>query len=254
MADHDQFADDLVLLALNELPETRAVEVRDHVTGCAACRREFDALRADTALLALSATGSHPPQRSRERLLSAIAKEPRVTRMVQLRPRWWALAPVFAAAVVTVFAILLWAENNDLRNELSALQSQVADTRRDLGHSREILAAMTAPDAMHMTLVATQAKPQPQIRVIYLKRSGNLMYFASNLAPLPEHKAYEMWIIPANGKAPIAAGTFKPDAHGMAQVLSPSLTEAPDAKSFAVTIEDEAGSPVPTSPMIMVGQ
>src|SRR5437879_3168773 len=131
MADHDQFADDLVLLALEELSQARAGEVRDHVAGCAACRREFEALRADTALLALSATGSHPPQRSRERLMSAIAKEPRVTRMVQLRPRWWALAPVFGAAVIAIFAILLWAENNSLRNELSALPSQVDDPRRE---------------------------------------------------------------------------------------------------------------------------
>src|SRR3954468_23996471 len=125
MADHDQFADDLVLLALEELPQNRAAEVRDHLASCAACRREFDSLRADTALLALSAAGPHPPQRSRERLMSAIAKEPRVTRMVQLRPRWWALAPVFGAAVVAVFAILLWVENNSLRNHLSELQNQV---------------------------------------------------------------------------------------------------------------------------------
>src|SRR5437868_15358924 len=123
MADHDQFAADLVLLALDDLPQTRATELRDHLAGCAACRREFDQLRGDTAVLALSATGSHPPQRSRERLMAAIAKEPRVTRMVQLRPRWWALAPVFAAAVVAIFAILLWAENNSLRNELGHLQT-----------------------------------------------------------------------------------------------------------------------------------
>jgi hypothetical protein len=254
MTNHDQFADDLVMFALDEIPQDRAAEFREHLEGCAACRREYAQLQEDAAVLALSVTGSKPPARSRERLLSAIAKEPRATRMVQLRPRWWALAPVFGAGLVAVFAILLWVDNNSLREELSALQAQVATDRRDLGRAREILSTMTASDAMHMTLVSAKEKPQPQVRVIYLKRTGNLIYFASNLSALPEHKAYQMWIIPMSGKPPMAAGVFKPDAHGMAQVMMPSLPEAPEAKTFAVTIENEAGSAVPTSPVIMAGQ
>jgi hypothetical protein len=242
------------MLALGELPEDRAAEFHLHMETCPACRREYDQLQADAALLALSVTRSKPPARSRDRLLSAIAKEPRVTRMVQLRPRWWALAPVFGAALVALFAILLWVDNSSLRDEIGALQNQLAENRRDLGRAREMLATMTAPDAVHMTLVHAKEKPQPQIRVIYLRRNGHLMFFASNMSALAEHKAYQMWLIPANGKAPIPAGMFKPDAHGMAQVMMPALPEAPDAKNFAVTIENEAGSAVPTSPIIMAGQ
>ncbi|MCU1312093.1 MAG: hypothetical protein JWO20_3218 [Candidatus Angelobacter sp.] len=254
MPNHDQFADDLAMLALGELPEDRAAEFRLHIETCHACRREYNQLQADAALLALSVTGSKPPARSRDRLLSAIAKEPRVTRMVQLRPRWWALAPVFGAALVALFAILLWVDNSSLRDEIGALQNQLAENRRDLGRTREILATMTAPDAVHMSLVSAKEKPQPQIRVIYLKRNGHLMFFASNMTALPPHMAYQMWLIPANGKPPMPTGMFKPDAHGMAQVMMPPLPEAPDAKNFAVTVENEAGSPVPTSPVIMAGQ
>jgi anti-sigma-K factor RskA len=254
MTNHDQFADDLAMLALGELPEDRAAEFRQHIATCPSCQREYDQLQADTALLALSVAGHKPPTRSRDRLLSAIAKEPRVTRMVQLRPRWWALAPVFGAALLALFAILLWVDNNNLRDELDNLQAKVAADRRDLGRAREMLATMTAPDAVHMSLVSTKEKPQSQIRVIYLKRNGNLMFFASNLSAPPEHMAYQMWLIPANGKPPMPAGMFKPDAHGMAQVMMPPLDDAPDAKTFAVTIEKESGSPVPTSPVIMSAQ
>ncbi|MCU1307549.1 MAG: hypothetical protein JWN45_2244 [Acidobacteriaceae bacterium] len=254
MTNHDQFADDLAMLALGELSDDRAAEFRLHIETCAACRREYDQLQADVALLALSVTGSKPPARSRDRLLSAIAKEPRVTRMVQLRPRWWALAPVFGAALVALFAILLWVDNSSLRDEIGTLQNQLAENRRDLGRAREILATMTAPDAVHMALVSMKEQPHPHIRVIYLKRNGNLMFFASNMSALPEHKAYQMWIIPADGKPPVAAGVFKPDARGMAQVMMPPLREAPDAKNFAVTVENEIGSAIPTSPIIMAGQ
>jgi hypothetical protein len=254
MINHDQFADDLAMLALGELPENRAAEFRVHIETCAICRSEYDQLQADAALLALSVTGSKPPTRSRDRLLAAIAKEPRVARMIKLRPRWWALAPVFGAAMLALFSILLWVDNNSLRDELDNLQAKVAADRRDLGRAREMLATITAPDAVHMSLVSAKEKPQPQIRVIYLKRNGNLLFFASNMSALPEHMAYAMWLIPANGKAPMPAGMFKPDTHGMAQVMMSPLAEAPDAKTFAVTIEKESGSPVPTSPVIMSAQ
>jgi anti-sigma-K factor RskA len=254
MMNHDQFADELQLFALGELDDARAAEFREHMEGCAACRREFEQMQADAALLALSVTGSKPPARSREALMAAIAKEPRVTRMVQRRQRWWALAPLFAAAAVAVFAIMLWVENNSLRDELSLAQSQSAEMRREMAKAREIVSTMTASDAVHITLVAAKAKPQPQGRVIYLKRNGNLMFFASNLNPLPERKTYELWLIPTSGKAPIPAGTFKPDSRGTAQLMLSQVEGNPDAKTFAITVENEGGSNTPTMPIVMIGE
>src|SRR5208283_3188636 len=55
-------------------------------------------------------------------------------------------------------------------------------------------------------------KPQPRGKAIYQRRNRNLIFFASNLPPLPPEKIYELWLFPANGGAPIAAGLFKPDA------------------------------------------
>jgi anti-sigma-K factor RskA len=69
---------------------------------------------------------------------------------------------------------------------------------------------------------------------------------------LPPQKAYELWLIPVQG-APIAAGVFKPDAHGRGSIVNPPLPANTEAKTFAITVENEAGSPVPTSPVIMVG-
>ena len=173
--------------------------------------------------------------------------------MVPSRPRWWSLAPLFATAVLSAFAILLWIENNDLRGELEAAQRQNFSAQHDLTEARELVSTMTAPDAVRMTLTSAQAKPQPQGRVFYLKRTGTLMFFANNLQPASPKKAYQLWLIPANGKAPMPAGMFKPDANGAA-MSSIRLTEPMDAKSFAVTMEDEAGSLTPTAPMVMVAQ
>ena len=73
------------------------------------------------------------------------------------------------------------------------------------------------------------------------------------MAPLPANKAYELWVIPANGAPSIPAGTFWPDAAGNASLILPKIPEGVDAKAFGVTIESSEGSPTPTLPIIMAG-
>jgi anti-sigma-K factor RskA len=91
-------------------------------------------------------------------------------------------------------------------------------------------------------LVAAGSKTRPHGKAIYERRHRNPIFFASNLAPLPPEKIYELWLFPANGGAPIAAGLFKPDARGSATVVNPPLPEGVEAKNFAVTLEPESGS------------
>jgi anti-sigma-K factor RskA len=68
------------------------------------------------------------------------------------------------------------------------------------------------------------------------------------------NKTYELWLIPANGQAPIPAGLFQPDANGTASVVFPSLPVGIDAKAFGVTVEDAQGAATPTLPIVMSGQ
>src|SRR5713226_2016608 len=75
MTAHEQFADDLALYALDALDSAQRALIEEHLESCVSCRRELESLRGDMALLALSTAGPHPPQRSRERLMAAIAAE-----------------------------------------------------------------------------------------------------------------------------------------------------------------------------------
>jgi len=75
---------------------------------------------------------------------------------------------------------------------------------------------------------------------------------ANNMPVLPPQKAYELWLIPVQG-APIPAGVFKPDARGSATVVNPPLPAGTEAKAFAITVENEAGSSAPTSAILMMG-
>ena len=251
MSVHEQFADDLALLALGQLQGDERAALEEHLEGCAACRRDLEQLRGDTALLALSAAGPRPPRRARERLLRAIAKEPG-TPKASARRWTWTLPPWIAAAAFTLASVFFFRQSDRLSQRVAELQSAAAQQQAQLERAREVVATLTSIDALRVTLVAAQAPAQPQGRAIYVRDRSSLVFLASNMPPLPAQKAYELWLIPTNG-APIPAGVFKPDARGSATVLEPPLPAGVEAKAFAITVEPEQGSATPTMPIVMMG-
>src|SRR5258708_12231352 len=122
MNEHEQYVDDLALYALDALHGEERVRLDAHLAACAACRLELEQLRGDTALLALSAAGARPPQRARQRLLNAVAREPRVPRLVQTQPRrsWWGVLGWAATAAVVIFALSLWRGESSLNAAFAA--------------------------------------------------------------------------------------------------------------------------------------
>ena len=267
MSAHTQFADDLSLYALGALEEGDARNALElHLKECAECRRELELLRGDAALLALSVSGPRPPERARQRLMAAIAKEPRQqaekvpvrsgggqdSEPVRTRRSPWfgALGWAAAAAAVVMMFVLLQ-QKNDLQRRVSDLEADSAAQQKQLAEAKELMASLTSADAEHFTLVASKTPPQPQGRAIYLRRSGTLVFLASNMPALPPEKIYELWLIPTNG-APIPAGLFSPGAGGNATVVKPPLPAGVEVKTFAITVEPASGSSAPTSQPIMV--
>jgi anti-sigma-K factor RskA len=256
MSVHEQFGEDLALYALNALEGEERAKLETHLAGCVACRGELEQLRGDGALLALSTLGPKPPQRARQRLLDAVAKEPAraaVSRAsVGTRRSWWGMLGWAAAAAVIVFAASLWKENLVLRENLASARSIEARSARELDDIRRIAAPIIAPEAQRITLVSVKTPVQPQGKAFYLRNRSSLVFVASNMPALPPQKAYELWLIPAQG-APVAAGVFKPDAHGSATVVNPPLPAGMEAKAFAITVENEGGATTPTMPIVMMG-
>jgi anti-sigma-K factor RskA len=248
---HPQFADDLALLALGTLQGDERVAVEKHLEECPACRRELERLRGDMALLALSASGPAPPQRSRERLLKAIAQESRAQKAPARRSSW-NFVPWLAAAALLLVAGFFWQQSDRLAQRVARLQDESTQQQAQLERARQVVSTLTSTDALRVTLVAAQTPPQPQGKAIYVRDRSSLIFLASNLPVLPPQKAYELWLIPPNG-APIPAGLFKPDARGSATVVEPPLPAGVEAKTFAITIEPEQGSSTPTMPIVMMG-
>lgn len=259
MKTHEQFADDLTLYALGELAGADRQELEQHMETCASCRRELQALRSDLGLLALSSSGPQPPARSKDRLMSAIAAEPRGVSVpspsragAPQRGWWWTLVPTLAALGLLIFAVNLWHNNGRLRDQMAELAGRNQDQSTQLEQMHQDLSLLTAPDAVHVSLTPQKAPKQPSGTAIFSPAKKRMIFMASNLPAAPPGKAYELWIIPAKG-APMPAGVFKPDEHGNAVMMDHPMPEGVEAKAFAITMEKEEGSDKPTSPILLMG-
>jgi anti-sigma-K factor RskA len=257
MKTHDQFAEDLALYALNELTGSERQEFEEHLQSCAACRRELLELRGDLGLLALSSDGPKPPARVKERLMRAVAAEPRGSATAPVGPPrrslWWAWIPTLAAAALLFVVAGLWRNNGRLKDELAELGNRNQDQAVQLAQLRDDLHLLTAPDAVHVSLSPQNASKHPSGTAIYSPSRKRMLFMASNMSMPPPGMAYELWIIPMKG-APIPAGVFKPDEHGNAVMMDHPMPPDVEAKAFAVTMEKEEGSNTPTMPILIMGQ
>ena len=267
MKEHTQYAEGLALYALGALDNAQErAELEAHLSSCRECQEELAVLRGDAALLSLSTVGPTPPQRSLQRLLDAIGKEPRTVSAPHrsvlgvLRPRWLNIVPIAATLLLAIFSLMLLSRNSrlmdrveGLRADVQRLQAQVQEQNESLAKARELYEFLHSTDLVPVTLTQVKKPVQPQVKTMYSPQKGRLFLVASNLEPLPPDKVYELWLVPASGGAPMPCGTFKPDPKGGAMMDHKLESTGVPAKAFAITIEPASGSPAPTSPIMMIG-
>lgn len=256
--------EDLTLYAMQALSTEESAAVRLHLAECAQCRDDLAEISGELALVAMSVEQHAIPEGARQRFIDRISAPstaaqpfahtpvipidtPRPMRMAAVWLPWAAVAALLVVAVSLGLKVQL------LHQQLQR-ESQVAATQAAANqHAQEVLDVLTAPAAQHVLLTAAKTRPAPSARAVYLASKGALILQASNLDPLPEDKAYELWVIPANGSAPVPAGLFRPDASGSASLVLPRLPKGIAAKAFGVTIEKASGSETPTAPIILSG-
>lgn len=256
--------EDLALHAMQALSPEESAAVRSHLAECVQCRDELASLSGDLALVSLSADQQPLPAGARDRFLaklSSAASEPAVKsappQVVSIAAKRPSSAVVWiqwlAAAALLVLSVSLGLEIHELK---AALQTQTEASARQAtasARAQQVLDVLSAPAAQHVLLTAAKTPPQPTGRAVYLASRGSLIFQGNNLAQLSADKTYELWVIPANGAAPIPAGLFRPDATGNASVVLPPLPTGVPAKAFGVTIEKAGGSTTPTAPIILAG-
>jgi anti-sigma-K factor RskA len=161
-----------------------------------------------------------------------------------------------AAATLAIVAGNLYHQRDTQRLSLRTQASTIDRLSADAAGAKQLIDTITDPTARQVSLSKTQGTPVPAVphgRVTYVASKGALIFLASNLDPVQTYKTYELWLIPADGRDPIPAGTFHPDAKGNASVILPPLPKGIEAKAFGITVEDDGGSQTPTMPIVMAG-
>jgi hypothetical protein len=263
-------SDDLALLALGALSPAESAGYATHLATCEQCRQELSAFLGDMALLAMTAPDHPLPAAARERFLASIGGGPAekpgtpspVTQMPVRSAQSLRVVHVWQAiAAVLLIALALHAyEVYRLRARLHADDGQIVMMEKrdealsaDNAKARKVLEALTATNAQHAVLLPAHATLEPKGHLVYIAESGSLIFQANHLKPLPPGKTYELWVIPANGAAPVAAGLFQPDVAGNGSVVLPPIPEGIQAKAFGVTMEEAAGAATPTLPILISG-
>jgi anti-sigma-K factor RskA len=256
--------DDLALYAMQTLSHDESAALREHLSGCDVCQTELASLRGDLAMVAITVDQHALPAGARERFARRIAgefsKHPpaakhaepvAIDRSPKFRGVGW-IGWVVAAAALIVAAALGF-QVSLLKTLLHDRDSRIAALETSKSRAEQIAEVISAPTAQRVLLTAPKTPPAASGRVIYLPERGALILQANNLAPVPSGKTYELWVIPADGSAPIPAGLFRPDAAGNGSVVLPSIPPGVNAKAFGVTLEAEAGSKTPTAPILLAG-
>jgi Anti-sigma-K factor rskA, C-terminal/Putative zinc-finger len=257
--------EDLALYAIQALSPDENRQVQAHLDECPECRAALAEVLADAALVCMSVEQQTLPDGARQRFLarientaqiSASVSAPRETALVPEKPRASSLGWLGWVAAVAAIAVAAYLGNHNMRlqRQLDQNGAQIAQLSAQAARAQQLMDALTSPEAKQVTLTETKQAAQPTGHATYLPNRGALIFVANHLHPIAANKTYELWLIPANGKAPLPAGLFRPDASGNASVVLPPLPEGVEAKAFGVTVEDAQGSSTPTLPIIMAGQ
>ncbi|HEY7413144.1 MAG TPA: anti-sigma factor [Vicinamibacteria bacterium] len=246
----DRFLELAPLAALEALDGDELREFRAHAPGCAECRSELAAHEAVAARLGTAAAPVAPPAGLKRRTLAAAG--------VGGDRRSWAWVPATLAAGLAVLAFTTHLDRNearraleDARGEAARAEAGAATVRARLAERESLIALLTHRETRLTLLAAAPQGAEPTGRVLWNPRSRRAVLMADGLPPAPPGKAYEVWVIAAG--APRAAGLFRPDADGRALFPLPDVPETAQARTFAVTLEPEAGVPAPTGPMVLAG-
>jgi anti-sigma-K factor RskA len=262
--------EDLVQYALGTLKEGQLGQFTAHISSCNTCRAELARIQVELAAFAAVQPLTEVPAGAKDRFMHSLSHDKvQESKLLQKRNKSqlyyltksfqaWIESPVPMRVLSGALAAgLIFVAYDDLSHlhELRQLQPELKRFEKQSADFAELKEFLHGTNAEQVSL---HEKPpltkSPEGHALYSAASGKLVFTAANMPPPPPGKAYELWLLPAAGGAPIPAGVFTPDVQGSAAVVFPEIPANVQAAGFGVTVEDAAGSPAPTSAIILSGQ
>jgi anti-sigma-K factor RskA len=142
--------------------------------------------------------------------------------------------------LVSIVANLYWMSNqNEMKNELAVLKSDKQSQNLAMQNLEQKLKITSNPNMLKIVLAGVEKHPESNAVVYWDKTSKDVYLTANSLPKAPEGMQYQLWAI-ADGK-PVSAGMYTDDKDAKI-----ALANIPNAQAFAITLEKEGGSEIPT--------
>lgn len=238
MAEGKHVSDQIPAYALGCLDEAEALEVAEHLGGCASCREELRGYARLVDLLPFALEQTEPPDKVKQGLIARIAAPQKAAEAAKRTPRWLGRlaagftrsAPVWGLASLVLVAFLL----------LSNLS-----TRQQLNQLSQVEMPLFA---LHGSDYAPNA-----VGTIVVSRDGaHGALVVDGLRPLDAGHQYQLWLIRAGQRT--SGGVFSVDHFGYATLYVDSPEPLKSYDSLGITIEPNGGSPTPTGQKVMGGE
>ncbi|GAA3711910.1 hypothetical protein GCM10022377_26700 [Zhihengliuella alba] len=150
-----------------------------------------------------------------------------------------------AAAVLLVATGVLAGVVMVQQNELDSTQEQLADSARYREVVDEILASADA------TTATVPSESGGAVHLTYSASEGAMLLKSSGLPELPADRAYELWLISADGAEPAGLLTREQAAGSEPKILQGSME---GVTHFGITVEPATGSEQPTTDPIVLSE
>jgi anti-sigma-K factor RskA len=261
----ERFLELAPLAALGALDGEDLSAFSQYLAASAPCRDELAAFESVAARLPMALEPVATSAAVREQVMGAAA--PHRAAPAPVRSASWLFpALATAAALVLGFGYVRVRGERDvarreafgakdgleaLGQELTKAQLEMASLRRELTGAREVRDLVARPGVRVARLTGLQAAPKASARVVWDPGTREAVLLVAGLGAAPTGKAYEVWVI--GQAAPAPAGVFQVAADGSAVFRLPDVAETARVKTFAVTLEPQAGTKAPTGPMVLAG-
>ncbi|MEG1589655.1 anti-sigma factor [Chryseobacterium sp.] len=148
-----------------------------------------------------------------------------------------------AASVLFLISIggnLFWMNSqNEIKKELADLKSDKQSQNLAMQNLEQKLKITSNPNMLKIVLAGVEKHPESNAVVYWDKTSKDVYLTANSLPKAPEGMQYQLWAI-ADGK-PVSAGMYTDEKDAKI-----ALANIPNAQAFAITLEKEGGSTIPT--------
>lgn len=279
------------LYLLGALDSRDRLLMESHLDSCHRCSLRLQGDGETVSRLAFAVPQVEVPTHVKQRLLAKIDADLQSSRLAQLGTsllgRWGdmgsRLFPHAGVAVTTgLFVVLVFGgvwfnnrldqvseendrfndrltqvsqENERLNKQVAAAAQREADVMEMVTNQRYLTYETMRMGAMRGATVrllwGSEASPSARGMMVVSRTESRAVLLALNLPPLPDDKAYQVWLIKDGLK--YSGGLFKVDSTGYGQAVIIPVVPFTEIDALGITIEPARGSTGPTGASVLKG-